>query len=82
MVTYIWVNIGIGNGNTRLKVTPKITKAKIYGIVVFGYKPHEAGVTQLHERRSLECNWVTPAEVCSLSNHNNICSHFYHANGI
>ena len=42
--------------------------ARTYGIVVFDNEPGKAGVTQLHERCSLECNWVKPAESGSLSN--------------
>ena len=41
--------------------------ARTYGVVVFDNGPFEAGVTQLHERHSLECNRVTPAESGSLS---------------
>ena len=36
-------------------------KVRTYVVVVFGNDPLEAGVTQLHDRRSLKCNWVTPA---------------------
>ena len=39
----------------------------IYGVVAFDSEQFEAGVTQLHERRNLECNRVTPAESGSLS---------------
>ena len=35
---------------------------------VFDNEPLEAGVTQLHEMHSLECNWVKPVGSVSLSN--------------
>ena len=34
----------------------------------FDNEPLHAGVTQLHERRNLECNWVAPAESGSFLN--------------
>ena len=48
--------------------TPALANVAItYGVVVFQHKQSEAGVNQLHERRSLEWNSVTPAESGSLS---------------
>ena len=35
--------------------------ARTYGRVVFDNEPPEAGIIQLHERRSLECIWLRPA---------------------
>ena len=42
--------------------------ARTCGVVVFDNEPLEASVTRLHERRSLEPNWIKPAESGSLSN--------------
>ena len=41
---------------------------KTHGAVLFDNEPLSAGVTQLHERHILQCNWATPAESGSLSN--------------
>ena len=41
---------------------------KRHGAVVFDNEPLKDGVTQLHERGSLGCTGVTPAESGSLSN--------------
>ena len=55
----------------HLSLEMLIEFAKVTQLIVFGNEPLEAGVTQLHERHSLE--WFI------VKYHNNICSHYCHA---
>ena len=57
-----------GESIASQEMSPYLNIAIAYGVLVFDNEPLEAGVTQLYERRRLECKCVIPAESASLSN--------------
>ena len=63
-------NAGNKHQNNPLVSAETVRHSSIYIIlyITFDNVPLGAGVTQLRERHSLECNWVTPAKRGSLLN--------------